>query len=92
VRRPNDYLERNPDAVALAKKLARYPVNGHCRSLRDVAAELEAQGHLSASGTRYSAKARLAHGRYLMIRLEITAAAYEALAALATRGLLEPLD
>jgi hypothetical protein len=52
-----NYLERNPDAVALAKKLARYPVNGHRRSLRDVAAELEAHGHLSAAGTRYSAKA-----------------------------------
>jgi hypothetical protein len=46
------YLERNPAAVALAKKLVRYPVNGHRRSLRDVAAELEAQGHLSATGTR----------------------------------------
>jgi DNA invertase Pin-like site-specific DNA recombinase len=52
-----NYLERNPDAVALAKKLARYPVNGHRRSLRDVAAELQAYGHLSATGTRYSAKA-----------------------------------
>jgi DNA invertase Pin-like site-specific DNA recombinase len=52
-----NYLERNPDAVALAKKLARYPINGHRRSLRDVAAELEAQGHLSGAGTRYSAKA-----------------------------------
>jgi DNA invertase Pin-like site-specific DNA recombinase len=52
-----NYLERNPDAVALAKKLARYPVNGHRRSLRSVAAELEMQGHLSSAGTRYSAKA-----------------------------------
>ena len=51
------YLERNPDAVALAKKLARYPVNGNRRSLRDVAAELERRGHLSAARTRYSAKA-----------------------------------
>jgi hypothetical protein len=29
--------------VALAKKLARYPVNGRKRSLREVAAELEAR-------------------------------------------------
>jgi hypothetical protein len=40
------YAERNPNVVAMAKKLARYPVNGHRRSLRDVAAELESQGHL----------------------------------------------
>jgi hypothetical protein len=31
--------EANPATVALAKKLARYPVNGRRRSLRDVAAE-----------------------------------------------------
>jgi hypothetical protein len=43
--------------VALAKKLARYPVNGRRRSLRDVAAELEAQGHVSASGERFAATA-----------------------------------
>jgi DNA invertase Pin-like site-specific DNA recombinase len=36
--------ERSPEMVALAKKLARYPVNGRKRSLREVAAELEAQG------------------------------------------------
>jgi hypothetical protein len=33
--------------VALAKKLARYTVDGRKRSLRDVAAELEAQGHVT---------------------------------------------
>ena len=50
-----NYPERNPDAVALAKKLARYPINGRNRSLRDIAAELEAAGHLTSAGTRYSA-------------------------------------
>ena len=50
------YAERDPDMVALAKKLARYPVNGRKRSLRDVAAELEAAGHTS-KGKRYAATA-----------------------------------
>ena len=31
--------EANPVTVALAKKLARYPVNGRRRALRDVAGE-----------------------------------------------------
>jgi DNA invertase Pin-like site-specific DNA recombinase len=51
------YAERNPEMVALAKKLARYPVNGRKRSLRDVAAELEKMGHVAASGRRYEAAA-----------------------------------
>ena len=42
--------------VAVAKKLVRYPVNGRKRSLRDVAAELEGQGH-TTKGKRYSAVA-----------------------------------
>jgi hypothetical protein len=42
--------------VALAKKLARYAVNGRRRSLREVAAELEAAGHTS-NGKRYTATA-----------------------------------
>jgi DNA invertase Pin-like site-specific DNA recombinase len=50
------YAERSPEMVALAKKLARYPVDGRRRSLRDVAAELEAHGH-TAKGKRYSAVA-----------------------------------
>jgi DNA invertase Pin-like site-specific DNA recombinase len=50
------YAERDPEMVAVAKKLARYPVNGRRRSLRDVAAELEAQGH-TTKGKRYSAVA-----------------------------------
>jgi DNA invertase Pin-like site-specific DNA recombinase len=50
------YEERSPEMVALAKKLARYTVNGRKRSLRDVAAELEAAGH-TAKGKRFSATA-----------------------------------
>jgi len=52
-----NYTERDPEAVALAKRLARYPVNHRKRSLRDVAAELEAQGHVAAGGKRYTATA-----------------------------------
>jgi DNA invertase Pin-like site-specific DNA recombinase len=51
------YEERSPEMVALAKKLARYPVNGRKRSLRDVAAELEAQGYVTVDGKRYAATA-----------------------------------
>lgn len=50
------YVERDADMVTLAKKLSRYPVNNRRRSLRDVAAELETQGHTS-NGKRYSAVA-----------------------------------
>ncbi|SHN83579.1 recombinase family protein [Bradyrhizobium erythrophlei] len=50
------YAERNGEMVALAKKLARYTLNGRKRSLRDVAAELEAAGHTS-NGKRYAATA-----------------------------------
>jgi DNA invertase Pin-like site-specific DNA recombinase len=51
------YEERNPEMVALAKKLARYTVNGRKRSLRDVAAELEAAGHTAKGNKRFSATA-----------------------------------
>jgi hypothetical protein len=50
------YAERDSEMVALAKKLARYAVNGRRRSLREVAAELEAAGHTS-NGKRYTATA-----------------------------------
>jgi hypothetical protein len=43
--------------VALAKKLARYPVNGRHRSLREIAAELEVAGHVTSKGTPYGAAA-----------------------------------
>jgi DNA invertase Pin-like site-specific DNA recombinase len=49
--------ESSPQTVALAKKLRRYPVNGRKRSLRDVAVELEATGHITSAGTRYGAAA-----------------------------------
>jgi DNA invertase Pin-like site-specific DNA recombinase len=52
-----NYEERNPEMVALAKKLARYTVNGRKRSLRDVAAELAAAGHVATSGKPYAATA-----------------------------------
>jgi DNA invertase Pin-like site-specific DNA recombinase len=48
------YAERSPEMVAVAKKLARYPVNGRKRSLRDVAAELEVAGHVAKNGKRYA--------------------------------------
>jgi DNA invertase Pin-like site-specific DNA recombinase len=51
------YAERNPEMVALAKRLARYTVNGRRRSLRDVAAELEGLGHVMMNGKRYTATA-----------------------------------
>lgn len=49
--------EIDKEAVALAKRLHRYPVNGGRRSLRDVAAELTAAGKLTRKGTPYSAAA-----------------------------------
>ena len=42
--------------MALAKKLARYPVNKRKRSLREIAAELVAQGHLNERGAPFAAK------------------------------------
>jgi DNA invertase Pin-like site-specific DNA recombinase len=49
--------EASPETVALAKKLARYPVNGRKRSLREIAAELEAAGHVTRKRTLYGAAA-----------------------------------
>jgi DNA invertase Pin-like site-specific DNA recombinase len=49
--------EASPETVALARKLARYPVNHRKRSLRDIAAELEAAGYVTSKGTRYTAMA-----------------------------------
>ena len=51
------YVERDATMVALAKRLARYPTNGRKRSLRDIAAELEAAGHVAKGGKRYGATA-----------------------------------
>lgn len=46
------YSERAPDAVALARHLAKAG-----RSLREIAGELAAEGHLSTSGKPYAATA-----------------------------------
>jgi hypothetical protein len=51
------YAERDAETVTLARKLYRYPVNGRRRSLREVAAELAAEGKLAASGKPYAAAA-----------------------------------
>jgi DNA invertase Pin-like site-specific DNA recombinase len=51
------YVERDPAMVVAAKKLARYPVNGRKRSLREIAAELEAQGYVAVSGKQFAATA-----------------------------------
>jgi hypothetical protein len=51
------YVERDAAMVAAAKKLARYPVNGRKRSLREIAAELEAQGYVAESGKPFAATA-----------------------------------
>ena len=49
--------ESSPETVALARKLVRYPANGRRRSLRDVAAQLAAAGHITRKGTPYGAAA-----------------------------------
>ena len=49
------YADDNPELVALARKLHRYPVRGRRRSLRQVAAELAKAGHVSRSGDPLSA-------------------------------------
>ena len=51
------YAEINPEAVALAKRLHRFPVDKRKRSLRDIAAELETAGHVTGAGKRYAATA-----------------------------------
>jgi DNA invertase Pin-like site-specific DNA recombinase len=51
------YAEARPEVVTLAKKLHRYPVNGHRRSLREVARELAAAGHMTKAGKPYAAAA-----------------------------------
>jgi DNA invertase Pin-like site-specific DNA recombinase len=52
-----NYAERSPEMVALARKLARYPVNGRKRSLRQIANELAKAGFLAASGQPFHAAA-----------------------------------
>lgn len=51
------WAEVNPELVRQAKRLARRnPKTGKVRSLREIAAELEAMGYLSATGKRLSAQ------------------------------------
>jgi DNA invertase Pin-like site-specific DNA recombinase len=50
------YAERDAAMVGLAKKLARYPVNGHKRSLREIAVELQAQGYVNERGALFNPK------------------------------------
>jgi DNA invertase Pin-like site-specific DNA recombinase len=49
------HAELNPAVVALAKQLRRKRPKGGQRSLREIAAELAAQGHLNRHGNTYSA-------------------------------------
>jgi DNA invertase Pin-like site-specific DNA recombinase len=51
------YSEINPDMVALAKRLHRYPVNGRRRSLREVSAALAQAGHVTRTGRPFAAAA-----------------------------------
>ena len=43
--------------MALARKLRRYPTNGHKRSLREIAVDLESAGFVTRRGTRYGGAA-----------------------------------
>ena len=49
--------ELSPEAVALARKLRRYPTNGHKRSLREIAVELESAAFVTRRCTRYGGAA-----------------------------------
>jgi DNA invertase Pin-like site-specific DNA recombinase len=49
------HAEIRPDVVARVKQLRRAKPKGGQLSLRDVAAQLEAEGHLNERGQRYSA-------------------------------------
>jgi DNA invertase Pin-like site-specific DNA recombinase len=52
-----NYAERSPDAVALARTLARKRPKGGRPSLRAIAAALASAGHLAGSGKPYGAAA-----------------------------------
>lgn len=51
------YAERNPEMVVMAKKLARYPVKGARRSLRNIARDLEQAGFQNEKGKPFAAAA-----------------------------------
>jgi DNA invertase Pin-like site-specific DNA recombinase len=48
------YAESIPETAALAQRLAREPLNGRRRSLRDIAAELAVQGHVTSHNRPYA--------------------------------------
>jgi DNA invertase Pin-like site-specific DNA recombinase len=52
-----NYAEININAVVLAKRLHRYPVNNRHRTLREVSAEMAGHGIVSSSGKPYAATA-----------------------------------
>jgi hypothetical protein len=49
------HAERTPELVAMVKQLHRRPKGGSQRSLREISAELAAQGYLNERGNPYSA-------------------------------------
>src|SRR3712207_2420847 len=50
------YAETNPHLIREARRLARRsPKTGEARSLREIAAELERLGHVTAAGRAFSA-------------------------------------
>jgi DNA invertase Pin-like site-specific DNA recombinase len=48
------YAESKPEVVAIARRLAREPLDGRRRTLRDVSAELAAQGHVTKTDKPYA--------------------------------------
>jgi DNA invertase Pin-like site-specific DNA recombinase len=52
-----NYVEINPEMVALAKKLRRYKVEGRRRTLREIAGELAKAGFVTGASKPYAAAA-----------------------------------
>ena len=48
------YAESKPEVVNLAQRLAIEPLDGRRRTLRDIAAALAEQGHVTKTGKRYA--------------------------------------
>jgi DNA invertase Pin-like site-specific DNA recombinase len=55
------YAERSPQMVTLAKRLHRYTIDKRHRSLRDIAAELEAAGYTPSRWQETHRSRHLAH-------------------------------
>jgi hypothetical protein len=49
------HAERNPDLVALVRRMRRARPKGGQRSLREISAALAAEGHLNEGGQPYAA-------------------------------------